>query len=110
MVKLQISHPAHILHPTRIMTLPALFVGFLVSTLIAAAFHLWRGGSAGRFLLYLICSWLGFWVGHIVAARLDIAFGIFGPLRLGPAILCSLVFLLVGHWLSLAPASAVKNK
>jgi hypothetical protein len=92
------------------MTLPALLVGFLVSTLIAAAFHVWRGGSAGRFLLYLISSWVGFWVGHFVAARLDLTIGSFGALRLGPAIVCCLAFLLVGHWLSLAPASVVKNK
>lgn len=92
------------------MTLPALLIGFLISTLLAAAFHVWRGGSAGKFLLYLICSWVGFWIGHFVAASLGLNFASLGPLRLGAAVAGSLIFILVGHWLSLAPASPVKNK
>jgi len=35
------------------MTLPAFLLGFVLSTLYGAAFHLWRGGSIGRLFFYL---------------------------------------------------------
>lgn len=83
------------------MTIPALLIGMLIATLTGAAFHLWRGGGFGRLVLYLVLGWIGFWAGHLIGQRLGWTFGSLGPLRLGMAILTSLVFLLVGHWLSL---------
>jgi len=83
------------------MTIPALLLGFMISTLYGALFHLWRGGGAARFLLYLILGWLGFWAGHSLAARLGLSFFDVGPLHLGIATLCSLAFLGAGYWLSL---------
>ena len=55
------------------MTLPALLFGLVVSTLYGAAFHLWQGGGAGRLALYIILSWIGFWIGHLAGSlfRLD---------------------------------------
>lgn len=83
------------------MTLPAMIFGFIVSTLYGAAFHVWRGSGAGRLLLYLILGWLGFWTGHFLAARWGWTFGKLGPLNLGMASAGSLIFLAIGHWLSL---------
>lgn len=83
------------------MTLPSFLFGFLISTLYGAAFHLWRGGNAGRLLLYLVLGWAGFWIGHIAASEFGWTFASVGPLNLGFASLCSLIFLLLGHWLSL---------
>lgn len=83
------------------MTLPNLLFGFTLSTLYGAAFHLWRGGGAGRLLLNLILGWVGFWIGHFAAGQLGLTFANIGPLNLGSATLASLVFLGVGHWLSL---------
>jgi len=83
------------------MTLPAFLFGFLLSTLYGAAFHLWRGGNAGRMLLYLLLAWGGFWVGQIAAARLNWTFLSFGPLHIGMATLVSFIFLGLGYWLSL---------
>ena len=81
------------------MTLPSLFLGAVVATLLGAAFHLWRGGGLGRLLLYLFLSWLGFWAGQILASQFDIAFYNVGPLYMGVAVLASLGLLLLGHWL-----------
>jgi uncharacterized membrane protein YeaQ/YmgE (transglycosylase-associated protein family) len=78
-----------------------LLFGFIISTLLGSLFHLVRGGSAGRLLLYLILGWAGFWLGHILAQQFDWTFATFGPLHLGPAVIGSLVFLAVGYWLSL---------
>lgn len=83
------------------MTLPALLFGVLVSTLMGAAFHLWKGGGLGRLILYLILGWVGFWIGHVLGNALGWTFGSIGPLRLGMAVVAGLGVLAFGHWLSL---------
>jgi len=83
------------------MTWPAFLLGFLLSSLYGALFHLIRGGSGGRLLLYLVLAWIGFWVGHFSAVALGLTFASLGPLRLGIASLGSLLFLGIGYWLSL---------
>jgi len=83
------------------MTLPAFFFGILVSTLIGSAFHLWRGGGLGRFILYIILSWIGFWAGHEIGDQIGWTFWSIGPLRLGMACIGSFLFLGMGYWLSL---------
>lgn len=85
------------------MTLPSLLFGFLISTAFGAAFHLWRGGGAGRLLFYLILAWAGFGVGQYAGNLLGLTIGRLGPLQLGSAAISSLAFLLVGHFLSLPP-------
>jgi hypothetical protein len=83
------------------MTLPAFLFGFFVATLLGAVFHLWKDGGAGRLLLYLILSWVGFITGQVLSGVTGISFFEVGPLHLGMAILSSGIFLGVGHWLSL---------
>ncbi len=83
------------------MTVPAVVFGFLVSTFLGAAFHLWRGGGLGRLLLYLVLAWVGFWLGHLAGEGLGITFGSIGPLRFGMAVIGGLATLGVGYWLSL---------
>ena len=83
------------------MTLPSLLFGFLISSLYGAAFHLWRGGGAGRLLLYLLLAWIGFWGGHLLGNALGWTFLSLGPLRLGTATLGAAVALGIGYWLSL---------
>jgi len=82
------------------MTLPAFLFGFCIATLLGGIFHLIRGGGLGRFLLDMILSWVGFVLGHILASRLGWAFIDVGPLHLGLAFVGSIVFLVIGHWLS----------
>ncbi|MBC8332507.1 MAG: hypothetical protein H8E28_11045 [Anaerolineae bacterium] len=84
------------------MTLPSLLIGILISSLIGSLFHLWRGGGAGRLLLYLLLAWIGFWGGHSVGAIQNWNFLSLGPLRLGMAAVGSLVTLSFGYWLSLS--------
>lgn len=83
------------------MTFPAYFLGFLISTLYGAIFHLVRGGSLSRLLLYIFLGWIGFWSGQIAATLLTWEFFGLGPLRLGMATLGSVIFLAGGYWLSL---------
>lgn len=83
------------------MTLPAVVLGFVLSTLYGAGFHLWRGGGIGRLILYLILGWVGFWIGNGIASLARWEFGRVGPLNVLVATVISLLFLGVGHWLSL---------
>jgi len=82
------------------MTLPAILLGILISTLYGAGFHLWKNGGVGRLILYLIFAWFGFWIGQIVASSLNWTFLSLGQLHLGFATLVSFTLLFIGHWLS----------
>jgi uncharacterized membrane protein YeaQ/YmgE (transglycosylase-associated protein family) len=83
------------------MSTPTLLLGLIISTLYGALFHLWRGGNAGRLLLYLLLSWVGFWVGQILGNLINLSFDTIGQLHIGMATVGSLIFLGIGYWLSL---------
>lgn len=83
------------------MSIPTLFLGLILSTLYGALFHLWRGGNAGRLLLYLLLSWIGFWLGQLIGNYFGLSFDILGQLHIFVATLGSVIFLAAGHWLSL---------
>ncbi len=85
------------------MNLPALLFGALLSTLYGAIFHLILGGRAGRLLLFLILGWAGFWAGQLLGVALHWTLGSIGPLHLALASAGSVIFLLLGFWLSLTP-------
>ena len=87
------------------MTIPILLFGFLLASLYGALFHLWKNGGLGRLVLYVILSWIGFWVGQILAQTFGWSFGGVGPLQVGFATLGSVLLLLIGHWLSLVQVS-----
>lgn len=91
------------------MTLPAFLFGLLVSTLYGAAFHVWRGGSFWRLVLYIFLSWGGFWAGHFLGGRMALEFGKIGPLQLGMGTLFSMIFLGVGYWLSLVKVQETRK-
>ena len=83
------------------MSIPTLFLGLILSTLYGALFHLWRGGNAGRLLLYLILAWVGFWLGQFIGNYFRLSFDLLGQLHTVLATLGSLIFLVLGYWLSL---------
>ena len=82
------------------MTVPSVALSFVCAWLIGALFHLVVDGGGGRLVLYLVLSTLGFIAGHTLAAAEGWSFVPVGPLQLGFAVMGSLVFLLLGHWLS----------
>ncbi len=83
------------------MSIPTIVLGLILSTLYGALFHLWRGGNAGRLLLYLLLAWIGFWVGQFIGNYFSFTFDTLGQLHLVTASLGSLIFLAIGYWLSL---------
>jgi hypothetical protein len=51
--------------------------------------------------LYLFLAWLGFWGGHTLSIHWDFTIFSLGPLRLGMAIVGTVLTLGIGYWLSL---------
>jgi hypothetical protein len=83
------------------MTLPAILLGLVLSSLYGALYHLVRGGTGRRLLAYLIAGWVGFWVGHLAGDIFGITFFSVGPIRLGMATILSLVALFLTNWLAI---------
>ena len=82
------------------MTLPAAIFGTITALLIGALFHLVVDGGGGRLILYLVLGIVGFGAGQWLGSAQQWRFLPVGPLYFGPAVLGSLLLLLLGHWLS----------
>ena len=82
------------------MNLSTYIFGFILATLLGAVFHLWKDGGFWKLVIYILLSWLGFFVGHLVAKNAGFNFMIVGSLHLGGGIIGSIVALFVGHWFS----------
>jgi hypothetical protein len=87
------------------MTLPALLLAVVLSTLYGAGFHLVYGGGSHRMLFYLVAGWVGFVIGHFAGGWFGLTIGAIGPLNAGAATLGSLLTLLLARWLSGSSAS-----
>ena len=70
-----------------------LVLGFLLSTIYGAVFHLIIGGPPRRLLLYVVVSWIGFMAGHFIGDLLGIE-----VLKLGAI---HLLAASIGSWLAL---------
>jgi uncharacterized membrane protein YeaQ/YmgE (transglycosylase-associated protein family) len=82
------------------MNIVTILFGWLMATLLGALFHLWRDGGFWKLLLYLGLSWAGFWLGNWAAGAWGVKFLLVGGLNLGLALIGSMIFLFVGHWIS----------
>ncbi len=81
------------------MTLPTILIGLLIALLYGAVYHLIRGGSFWRLLLYLGLSVLGFTAGHIIGLWRGWVLIPLGSLNLGLSSIGSMLILLLGDWL-----------
>jgi uncharacterized membrane protein YeaQ/YmgE (transglycosylase-associated protein family) len=82
------------------MTIPLLLFALLIALLCGAVFHILRGGSGWRLLLYLVLSVLGFAVGQALSMWRGWQLLTFGALDMGAGLIGSLIFLVLGDWLS----------
>lgn len=82
------------------MTLPSFLFALLLALLYGALYHLLRGGGFWRLLLFLSLSIFGFAAGHLVGLWRGWVFLPLGTLNLGMSTIGSILFLLVGDWLS----------
>ena len=82
------------------MTLPSLLLALLIALLAGALFHVARGGSGWRLLLYFGLSILGFALGQAVGIWFGVLLFKLGGLEIGLGVTGSLLLLVVGDWLS----------
>ena len=83
------------------MTFPAFIFSFFLALVFGSFLHLWRGGSPGKLVFYLVISLIGFFGGHFIGDILSIRFFQVGTINLGFGILGSIILLAIGYWLSL---------
>ena len=82
------------------MTLPTLLLALLITLLCGALFHILRGGSGWRLLLYLGLSTLGFALGQWISMWRGWNLFMFGALDIGMGVIGSVAILMLGEWLS----------
>jgi len=82
------------------MTLPAFLFALLIALFYGALYHFARGGNGWRLLLYIGLSVLGFICGQWIGAMRQWRFILLGSLNLGMGTIGSILFLIVGEWLS----------
>ena len=82
------------------MTLPTLFFALMTALFYGAFYHLIRGGSFWRLLLYLFLSVFGFALGHFLGVWRGWVLFPIGTLNLGLSSLGSLLILIFGDWLT----------
>ena len=91
------------------MTFPAFVFGSFFALLLGSLFHLILGGDFKKLILYLITSWIGFWIGDIAGKQLGMRFIQIGLINLGFAIIGSVVFLAIIYWLGMDTAETNKK-
>lgn len=82
------------------MTLPTLLLALLIALFYGSVYHLIRGGSFWRLLLYLGLSVFGFVLGHLLGLWRNWFLIPIGSINFGLSSIGSIVILLFGDWLT----------
>jgi uncharacterized membrane protein YgaE (UPF0421/DUF939 family) len=82
------------------MTIPSLLFGLIIALLIGALFHTIRGGNGWRLLTYILISCLGFFLTNWFGKSLGWSLYPFGVLDAGLGVVGSVIFLIIGDWLT----------
>ncbi len=82
------------------MNAPGLFLGTIIAICCGLVFHLLRGGRLPRLALYLVTSWVSFFTGNLVGVWLDWSFLQVGELGLFPALLATVLGLIIASVLA----------
>ena len=77
------------------MTLPGALLGLVIASLAGLLYHLLRGGSLGRLLLFVISAWIAFFAGHWIGGLLNWTSWRLGTLNLFPALLSTMIILIL---------------
>jgi hypothetical protein len=91
------------------MTIPNLFLGWLLSSLMGLIFHILRGGRVSRMLLYLSTAWVSFFAGHFIGGLLGLDIWSYGTLHLFPALLATIIGLIAASILA-GPEKPARRK
>jgi uncharacterized membrane protein YjjP (DUF1212 family) len=76
---------------------PTATLGFILATLIGAAFHFIFGGDVKRLALFFLSAWLGFALGHYIGELSDFNLFNIGTLHVASAGIGALMALFMAH-------------
>jgi hypothetical protein len=68
------------------MFIPSLLLGLVVSSLLAAAWHVGRGQALRDLAEFWLMAQAGFWGAHLIAAAAMVTIGVVGELQLGAGV------------------------
>lgn len=77
------------------MTIHGFLLGIVIAVIIAAAFHLLRGGSLQRLGLHLLAANISFFTGHFLGELINWHLLRVGALNMFPAILAAFIGLIL---------------
>jgi hypothetical protein len=92
------------------MNLPSVLLGFLLSSALALAFHLLRGGRVTRMLLYLLAAWISFGVGHLAGEWLPLRIWRLGEINMLSAGGAAVLGLLLTSFLAMPDGGQARRK
>jgi hypothetical protein len=84
-------------------------LGLVIATLCASLFHLLRGGKLRHLMLYLVTAWTSFFIGQIFSESIEWRLMRVGALNLFPALLATLLGLILAA-VFLAPESGAARR
>jgi hypothetical protein len=82
------------------MTLPGVLLSILIASVVGLLYHLVRGGSIHRLVLYLICAWIAFFAGHFLGDSFDWTAWRWGSLNMLPSLLLTVLALILADILA----------
>ncbi|MPM12643.1 hypothetical protein SDC9_58997 [bioreactor metagenome] len=82
------------------MTLASIFYGLLIAIIPACLVLFVFGGNLKKLIVIILFSWVGFWLGHLLASWRGWNFITMGPIKLGTALIFSIGFSILGSWLN----------
>ena len=83
------------------MNLPGIVFGLIISSALALAFHLLRGGRLTRMLMYLLTAWVSFGVGHMAGEWIPIRAWRLGEINMLSATIATVLGLLLASFLAI---------
>lgn len=82
------------------MNLPTILFALLIALFYGALYHLVRGGSLWRLLLFIALSIVGFSIGHLIGLWRGWVWIPIGSINLGLSSIGSFLMLILGDWLT----------
>lgn len=77
------------------VTLQGFILGLTIASACAFLFHILRGGSLKRLVIYLASAWIGFFSGHLLSELINWQLLRLGSINLFPALLGTILSLVL---------------
>lgn len=92
------------------MPTPTATLGFILATLIGAAFHFIFGGDVKRLALFFLSAWLGFGIGHYTGELSAFTLFNIGTLHVASGTIGALIALFMAHIFTAKTTEKTKSR